>query len=424
MRRIAPYLGFLVTLLPAPLAAETPPVIYPPALRPGDTVAVVAPAGTLERARVERARGRLQKMGLKLRIPPNLYRRRGYLAGDDTQRAEELMAAWRNPNVKAIFVGAGGYGVTRMLDQLDFSVIKANPKILLGYSDITALHLAVQRKTGLVTFHGPLLCYGLGSPENLTAFSAEWLWRALLARSYVDWSGEAIEPGYELHIPPEAGTLHVLASGRAQGRLTGGNLSLVCTLMGTPYEIQTDGRILFLEDVNEEPYRIDRYLSQLRLAGKFDRVAGVILGVWHGCGSSKGEDSLSLDQVLHDYFADLGVPVVVDFPAGHTRQNATLPLNAMVEIDAGQRLVRVLENPVELETGSAVTPEPNDPTEPEPMTQPSDQPEEPGVEPPPDSRPAPDLQRAEPDSVELARPKQPTPAPQKPVPPDVLRRIP
>ena len=159
MRWIAPYLVFGLTLFPIAVRAEgPPPAIKPPALRTGDTVAIVAPAGSLERVRVERARVRLQKMGLRVRIPPNLYRKRGYLAGDDAARAEEFMAAWRDPEVKAVLPGGGGYGATRMLDLLDYDAIRANPKLLLGYSDITALHLAIQRKTGLITFHGPWVC--------------------------------------------------------------------------------------------------------------------------------------------------------------------------------------------------------------------------------------------------------------------------
>lgn len=298
-------------------------------------------------------------MGFNVRIPENLFRKRGYLAGDDDVRAEELMAAFRDPQIKAILPGAGGYGVSRMLDLLDYDVIRRNPKILLGYSDITGLHLAIQRKTGLVTFHGPVISYGLGTRENLTEFSREWLWRSLLYRSYFDWTGEPLDPGYGFSLPPHVGSLRTLSPGRARGRLTGGNLSLVCALMGTEFEVQTEGRVLFLEDVNEEPYRLDRYFSQLRLAGKFDRVSAVILGQFTGCDSSKGNGSLSLSQVLSDYFDGLGVPVIAEFPAGHYKYNATLPMNALIEVDATERRVRVLENPVDLGVeGESQSPEP------------------------------------------------------------------
>lgn len=412
--------AWLLAVVSADLRAQKPAPIKPPALRPGDTIALVAPAGPLERDRVEWARGRLHRLGFHLQVPKNIFRKRGYLAGDDQVRAEELMAAFRDPTVKAIFPGTGGYGTTRILDLLDYDVIRRNPKILLGFSDITGLHLALQRKTGLITFHGPLLMYGLGSRENLTEFSAEYLWRALLAKSYFDWAGDPVDEGYSYFIPPEVATVRTISPGKARGRLTGGNLSLVCTLMGTEYEIDTDGKILFLEDTNEEPYRIDRYLSQLRLGGKFDKVAGVMLGHYTGCESKKGEDSLTLEHVLADYFSELRVPVIVNFPAGHNRQNTTLPMNAMVELDADARRVRVLENPVQLgtppaPTGSAPVIEP--PDEPLP-SEPGEAPATPASRPQTQSAaPAADLPAAQ---FEPVRPSPPRPPP----PQDVRRQVP
>ncbi|HOB75112.1 MAG TPA: LD-carboxypeptidase [Phycisphaerae bacterium] len=402
MRRIAFFILVVLTFAPTFIRAQSLSPIYPAALRPGDTIAVVAPAGSLEPYRIELARKRLIRMGFRVRLPRDLYRKRGYLAGSDEARAQELMAAFRDPAVKAIFPGTGGFGVTRMLDQLDYDVIRANPKILLGFSDITGLHLAIGRKTGLITFHSPVLMYGLGSREDLSDFSAEYLWRAVLYSSYFDWAGDPLEPGYSYYIPSEVATLRTLAPGKAQGRLTGGNLSLICALMGTPYEIETDGRVLFLEDVNEEPYRIDRFLSQLRLAGKFDRVAGVILGTFTGCETKKGSDSLSLAQVFNDYFANLPVPVVVGFPAGHARHNATLPMNALVELDASTRRIRILENPVRIEETASIAP--NQP--------------EPDAEPPaPDPEPAgPSLPENQFEPVEAP--------PASPISPEILRRIP
>jgi muramoyltetrapeptide carboxypeptidase len=415
MRRIAICLLIALTLFPARLHAQDLPPIRPPALRPGDTVAVVAPAGPVDRYRVTLARKRLKALGLNLRVPPGLYRRRGYLAGDDQARADEFMAAFRDPTVKAVLPGVGGYGATRMLDLLDYDVIRANPKILVGFSDITALHLAIQRKTGLITFHGPLLTYGLGSPSNLTDFSAEYFRRVLFYKSYFDWANDPLDEGYTYHIPSDVATLRTIATGQARGRLTGGNLSLVCALMGTPYEIQTDHRILFLEDVNEEPYRIDRLLSQLRLAGKFDHVAGVVLGIFTGCDSRKGDNGLSLSEVLDDYFADLPVPVVVGFPAGHTRQNATLPLNALVELDAAGPRLRVLDNPVQINELSS---HPTQPTQPETTEEPGETtPDSQSDSPPPESQPAtPGLPSDEFEAV----PQKPS----KPIDPEILRRIP
>ncbi|MEP0844241.1 MAG: LD-carboxypeptidase [Phycisphaerae bacterium] len=412
MRRIAftsAALGFVCATV---LRGEGPPPIFPPALRPGDTVQLVAPAGSLERSRVELARTRLTRMGFHVRVPENLFRKRGYLAGDDDVRAEELMAAFRDPTVRAVLPGAGGYGTTRLLDLLDYEAIRQNPKVLLGYSDITGLHLAIQRKTGLVTFHGPVVSHGLGSRENLTGFSRDYLWRALLYRSYFDWAGQLLDEGYTYELPPALPELRALSSGRAAGRLTGGNLSLVCALMGTAFEVQTAGRVLFIEDTNEEPYRIDRYLSQLRLGGKFDRVSAVILGQFTNCESRKGEDSLSLEQVLADYFEGLGVPVIANFPAGHSRFNATLPINALVEVDADARRVRLLENPVQLgEPGQTLPPDlaaPEVGVEPDVVPEPTaTAPARAGL---PDNGPDPA--------------SSPASAPARPIDDDLLRRIP
>lgn len=325
-----------------------PQPLRPAALAPGDTIAFVAPAGRLDRTRMQRARSRLEALGFRVRVPDDLYRARGYLAGDDETRAAELMAAFADPEVKAIFPGTGGYGTTRILDRLDYDLIRKNPKILVGFSDITALHLAIGKKTGLITFHSPNPMYGLGSEGNLKPFSAACFWRALLRDRYYAADGRPLSPGYAYTLPAGVEPTRVLAPGVARGRLTGGNLSLVVALMGTPYEIETAGRVLFLEDVGERPYRIDRYLSQLRLAGKLDKPAAILLGQFADCAPQKDEDSLTLEEVFDDYFAHLGVPVIANFPTGHAPHNATLPFGAMVEIDANRNRVAVLENPVSL----------------------------------------------------------------------------
>ncbi|GMU21770.1 MAG: muramoyltetrapeptide carboxypeptidase [Phycisphaerae bacterium] len=328
-----------------PARALGPSPTFPAGLRAGDAVAIVAPAGPLERGRIELAARRLADMGLRVRVPDDLYRQRGYLAGEDEVRAAELMAAFRDPDIKAIFPGSGGYGSMRILDRVEYDVIARNPKILHGFSDITALHLAIQKKTGLVTFHGPVIAYGLGSRDNLTDFSARYFRRALWLAPSAEWIAGELPGGFLYEVPAQAGGVRMIAPGRARGRLTGGNLSLVCALMGTPYEIETDGRILFLEDVNEEPYRIDRMLAQLRLGGKLERLAGVVVGKFTGCESVRAV-SLSVEQVFTDYFAGLPVPVLADFPAGHFTYHATLPMNALYEIDADAGSVRLLEEPV------------------------------------------------------------------------------
>lgn len=319
--------------------------IFARALESGDAIALVAPAGVPDRTRIELAISRLKERGFRVKLYGDVYRRRGYLAGDDATRAAELMAAFADPEVAAVFPARGGTGVTRILDLLDYGVIRKQPKILTGFSDITALHLAVQRQTGLVTFHSPHPMDGLGMPEGLSDLSARTFWRAVLAESYAG-SGQSCWD--VLLADSERQHLSTLCSGVAQGRLVGGNLALVCSVLGTPYEIDTASNILLLEDVGEQPYRIDRLLSQLRLAGKLDVLNGVVLGQFTDCVAEPDKPSLTVDEIFADYFSDLGIPVLQNFPTGHTPDNVTLPLGVMVELDAGNKRLTILENPVRL----------------------------------------------------------------------------
>jgi muramoyltetrapeptide carboxypeptidase len=349
--------------------ARHPTPLHPRALAPGDTIVFVAPAKYLDKERMSLARRRLEEMGFQVRTPETLFRKKGFLAGSDDERAAELMAAFADPQVDAIFPGTGGYGTTRIVDKLDYDVIRRNPKVFIGFSDITALHIAINQRTGLVTFHSPNPEYGLGSDTKLSPFAAKWFWRALLADRYsghdnrLSLDGRGRDPqGYTIETRPrDAGKSEeasifegvprpvTFQTGKARGRLIGGNLSVVHALMGTPYEIETGGKILFLEDVGEAPYRVDRMLNTLRLAGKFDHVAGVILGAFTAReGEAAWDDDATINDVLRDYFADRGVPVVAQFPVGHVRYNATLPIGAMVELDATAQTLRLLENPVTL----------------------------------------------------------------------------
>ena len=313
--------------------------IKPAPLRSGGTIALVAPSGEINVEKAQRAAQRLRGLGYVIKMGEDVGRRRGYLAGTDQQRADELMAAFLDPQVDAIFPITGGYGTTRMLDRLDFEAIARNPKLLIGFSDITGLHLAIGKKCNLVTIHSPNPEYGIGSVDGLPEFHASSFWRALGARPK-----EPLPWGFAMPTSdwPSIG----YREGVARGRTVGGNLSLIAALMGTPYEIETDGRILYLEDIREAPYRVDRMLSQLRLAGKLDNPAGVILGAFHRCESDEDEESLTLDQVLEDYFGHASYPVIKNFPAGHGPWNATIPLLTLCEIDGTQGAVRIVESPV------------------------------------------------------------------------------
>lgn len=328
-----------------------PPILYPQALQPGDTIAIVAPAGPVEKERIERAASRLREMGFTVRVPQGLFRKDGYLAGSDDQRARELMAAFADPDVDAVFPGRGGYGTPRILDHLDFDLIGQNPKVFVGFSDITALHIAIHQRTGLVTFHSPNLQDGLGSEDDLAPLTRRLFFRAILATEYTsDPLGTADQPGYAIAVEAGDGDVprsRALASGVAEGRLIGGNLSLVHALMGTPYEVETAGRILFLEDVGEAPYRVDRMLQTLKLAGKLDDVAGVVLGSFtRREDEDTSDEQTTIDEVFDRFFGAADYPVLADFPFGHQRNNATLPIGVKVRVDTEQGRLTVLENPV------------------------------------------------------------------------------
>jgi muramoyltetrapeptide carboxypeptidase len=329
---------------PAPcieLPADGLPMVQPPRLEPGDTIMFVAPAGDLNREKMMRAKERLEAMGYTVKMRRDLFASEGYLAGSDERRADELMQAFLDPEVDAVFPGTGGYGTMRIFDRLDFEKIRAHPKILLGFSDITGLHLALNRRAGLVTFHTPTPMWGLGGENGMTPFSDTYFWKAILADETVK------QEGYTIEIPPEAPQPIVLGTGRARGRLTGGNLSLVAALEGTPYAVDTRDAILMIEDVHEAPYRIDRMLCQLKLAGKLDTLRGAVLGQFTRTRDRDDDPEptdprFTVDGVLRQYFEPLGIPVLMNYPVGHHKMNAGLPMGGMVEIDADEGLLRIL----------------------------------------------------------------------------------
>jgi muramoyltetrapeptide carboxypeptidase len=318
-----------------------PPIVKPKALRPGDAIGVVAPAGPVDRERIDRALARVQERGFRIKTYGDIYRSRGYLAGDDETRAAELVAAFADPDTAAVWCARGGYGVVRILDRIDFDVIARNPKVFVGFSDITLLHVAIQRQTGLLTFHGPNLQDGFGKPEDMPAVNAAALWRALQANDVGD-------DGYTYDFTDVADLdLQTICSGVATGKLIGGNLAVICGVVGTPFDIDTEGGILFLEDISERAYRIDRYLSQLKLAGKLVSVAGVLLGAFSYEEGEKADKQGDIHALFKEYLGHLGVPVLAGFPAGHDRYNLALPMCALVKIDADQKSVTVCERPTE-----------------------------------------------------------------------------
>lgn len=337
--------AFLVIGAAAARGQDTPTMkdwIRPAALRPGDTIAFVAPSGPARSAPIREYAKQLEQGGYRVIIPAGIAdRRSGYLAGTDAERADELNRMIRDPKVRAIFPVGGGYGLTRILDRIDYAALRRDPKIITGYSDLTGLHLAVARQARLVTFHAPMPMHSLWKGDQAEfAFANRSFRRAVFADQYKE--GEA---GYTIAAPDDARPVK-LVGGTARGRLLGGNLTLIGSTLGTPYALQPRGAILLIEDVNEAPYRVDRMLSQLRLAGVLDAVAGVVAGSF--CPKDH-PDAAELDRVLREALGALKVPVLLKFPVGHNPQNATLPHGGLVELDADRGVLRVVEDPVRLE---------------------------------------------------------------------------
>jgi muramoyltetrapeptide carboxypeptidase len=315
-------------------------IIKPKPLRRGDAIGVVVPAGPVNRERIDRALARVTERGFRIKTYGDIYRSRGYLAGDDATRADELMAAFSDPDTSAVWCARGGYGVVRLLEQIDFEVIRKNPKVFVGFSDITILHSAIQQRTGLITFHGPNLQDGFGKPDDMPAANEAALWQAVGDSANAD--------GYRFDLGGvTGGPMSTISGGVARGRLSGGNLAVLCGLMGTPFELDTAGRILFIEDVSERIYRIDRYLSQLTISGKLQSAACVLVGTFSYDADDEPDSESAVRALVEEYLRPLRIPVLAGFPAGHTSDNLTLPMGAIIELDADRRTVTVCERPTE-----------------------------------------------------------------------------
>lgn len=295
----------------------------PRALKPGDTIGIAAPASPFDREAFDRGVAVLESIGFRVQIPEGLFARNGYLAGSDAKRASLLMGLFEDDSVSAIFCARGGYGSMRLFPLLDFETICSRPKILMGFSDITALIVTVLNWCRTVTFHGPLVTtLGKGSEKTRAAFL------------------EAVTSSKPLTLTPEKAV--VVNAGKASGRLLGGNLASLSHLMGTPYEPSFKRCLLFLEDRGEAPYRIDRMLSQLRLGGHLDGVAGVLLGSFEDCGSLE-----HVYSIVEEAFSHTGVPILAGFESGHGIENITIPMGVEAELSTEDGVLRFREAAVE-----------------------------------------------------------------------------
>jgi muramoyltetrapeptide carboxypeptidase len=304
--------------------------LLPRRLRPGDNIGIISPSSPPDPEKLQQGINYLNEQGYGTVIGRHVLDRRTYLAGQDADRAADLNEMFIRKDIQAVFCAQGGYGAVRTLRHLDWAGIRANPKIFLGYSDITAFHVAFQKEVGLVTFHGPLLAHEVGA--TLTAYTEERLWQAV----------SSTEPLGVITNPPDGPSVQIVRGGSATGELVGGNLSLIASLAGTPYELDTRGKILVLEDVDEAPYRVDRMLMTLLWSGALQGAAGIVFGESINCQpSDPNSPSLNLAEVLDDLIRPLGLPAIYGLCCGHGRHKATLPLgvSATLEADRGRLII-------------------------------------------------------------------------------------
>jgi len=300
-------------------------LIAPRALPENAHIAILAPAGPSDRIRIEEGARAIESRGHRVTIAANIdHRHRGYLAGTDEERAEELNRAFRSPEYDAFFFARGGYGSMRILDRVDYAAFAANPRPLVGFSDITALHQAIAAKTGLATFHGPMV--NLDFHRGLSSDVDAWLWSMLAGEAPMTRAFSAAD---------------VLFEGEAEGPLFGGCLALTQSLVGTPYDYWADGGIWFWEDVDEPVYRIDRMLTHLRLSGRMQRVRGVVIGALKDCGSDA-----EMLEFLREFFGPLSIPVVRNFPFGHHGNNLLMPIGRTVRLSTADQTFQVVERAV------------------------------------------------------------------------------
>ena len=297
-------------------------MVVPPHIQPGDLIGIVSPSGSFERERLRPGLSYLRNRGFRVRVGSAVYDRDRYLAGQDPDRANDLNVMFADPEVRAVFVTRGGFGAARVLGLLDYEAIRKCPKPLVGFSDTTAIQLGIYGRTGVVSYTGVTLCGDVaasGMPETTETS----LWNALMRGRFDEMAGVA-----------------ALRGRFAEGKLLGGCLSVIASLVGTGYMPDTRGALLFLEDVNEAPYRVDRLLTQLRMAGVFDRVAGVVFGRFEGCEPEREEEG-TVDDVLRGFASSVAVPVFRGLPYGHGEGRRVLPIGLRAAVDGSRGTLQI-----------------------------------------------------------------------------------
>lgn len=300
--------------------------IRPQRLKKGDTVGIVSPSSPPGREELEKSLLFLEELGLKWKFGKHAKNINGYLAGTDEERLEDLETLFQDPEVNGIICSSGGYGAGRIVDQIDLQIMKEHPKVFWGFSDITFLHTAMGLYSNLVTFHGPMLGPNIGKDtfEELSKKMFQQLFEPM-----------------ELHYTEVISPLETITPGVAHGELIGGNLSLLARTIGTKFEVDTAGKLLLIEDIGEEPARVDGLLNHLRMAGKLKDVAGVVVGDFARTETEK-KWTLTLEEVLEHYLSPLQVPVVKGFKIGHCEPHFAVPLGVEAKLDANEKTLTIL----------------------------------------------------------------------------------
>ena len=314
-------------------------VLRPPRLKRGDVIGIVAPASApIAAEKIDRGVRYLENLGYRVRVGKYAKEVQGYFAGRDEERASDLNAMFADRKVKAIITVRGGYGTPRLLQLLDYHLIKRNPKIFVGYSDITALQLAIFKRTGLITFSGPMLAVEMAG--KMDPFTEEFFWKIITSPHSI---GKVPNPDLE----PLKVLLSPVKEARASGRLVGGNLSMIISLLGTSFHPAFSNQILFFEEVGEEPYRIDRMLTQLKLAGAFRKIKALLIGSLIDCvPTDQTKPSLSIMEMLNEITKDLRIPIFSNLAYGHLPRKLTLPIGLHTKIDSHLGALEFLEGAV------------------------------------------------------------------------------
>ncbi len=307
-------------------------ILKPAKLKKGDTVGILSPASKpKDETKIDNGIKYLESLGYRVKEGKSVRKSYGYLAGTDEERVQDLHDMFNDKSIKAIFCTRGGYGTPRLLNKINYNIIKKNPKIFVGYSDITALQMAFFKKAGLVTFSGPMTAVEMN--DKIDPFTEENFWAMVTSSAK-----------YGVLKNPDNEKFESINTGSATGRLIGGNLSLILSTFGTPYCPLFNDSILIFEDVDEEPYRVDRYLSQLANGKVFEQMKGMIIASMTDCGpTERTQPTLTLEQVLSDYFKEIKVPVITNLVYGHISRKNTIPFGIKARIDAKTKEIKILE---------------------------------------------------------------------------------